>query len=295
MNRYRPIVAGFILAAVLPCLAASREPRLFAWEMVIDSADSSAVRIPTGVAAGSNTELAVADADGNRLVVFGFSGTEWTMTKTVQLPGTPLAVAHDGITYLVSLREGKGLMAVEGEQYLLRPVSLPSGSIPGRVAGIPGGGFLVHDTVGHQVLSLDRAGKVGTGTPVEEGVAGLAASRGGGFFVSLPAESEIMHYDATGKPAGRWPVPSVEPVPAWPVSMVQIESDLVVLDRHGHRVVVFDPKHRVLGVGARRGWEPGLLLFPSALASFPDGRLVVADQMNGRIQVYKRIEEEPAP
>jgi hypothetical protein len=164
--------------------------------------------------------------------------------------------------------------------------------VAGAVAGISGGGFLVHDTAGHQVLNLTRGGKTERKTPVEAGVVGLAAASGGGFFVSLPVEGEILSYDATGKLSERWPVPPLEPVPAWPISMVQIEGDLLVLDRHGHRLVLFDSRNRVQGIGARRGWEPGLLLFPSGLAVFPDGRVAVADQMNGRVQIYKRIEEE---
>ncbi|MBD3866982.1 MAG: hypothetical protein IFK94_02565 [Acidobacteria bacterium] len=294
MNRRGMIACAVLLLACLPGALAAEEDRLFAFEVVVDNEDSSAVRKPTGVAAGSDTELAVVDAHDNRLLIFGFSGTEWTVQQTVNLPAVPLAIAHDGTRYLVSLREGMGLMAVEGTRHQLRPVSLPVGAVAGVVAGIPGGGFLVHDSAGHQVLTLTQAGKVEGGTPVQPGTVGIAATRSGGFFVSLPASGEILSYDATGKQTGRWAVPAVEPVPAWPVSMVQIEGDLIALDRHGHRLVQFNSKNQFQGIGARRGWEPGLLLFPVALTAFPDGRVAVADQMNGRIQIYRRIEEEPA-
>jgi len=293
MKRTGMFLNAILLMALLPGAAVADDTRLFTWDQVVDSEDSSAIRKPTGVAAGSDTELAVVDAHDNRLIVFRFSGTEWTLQQTVKLPAVPLSVAHDGTRYLVSLREGKGVMAVEGERHQLRPVSLPVGSVAGSVAGIPGGGFLVHDAAGHQVLNLGRDGKVAGGTAVPAGVAGLAHSRGGGFFVSLPAGGEILRYDATGKEAERWSVPAVEPVPAWPVSMVQIEGDLVTLDRHGHRMVLFNSKNQFLGIGARRGWEPGLLMFPVALTAFPDGRVAVADQLNGRVQIYHRLEEEP--
>ncbi len=293
MNRPGLIVAAILLPAAMAAMAAE-DVRLFAWDAVVDGKDSNAVRTPTGVAAGSDSELAVIDAHGNRMILFGFSGTAWIEKQTVDLPGTPLAVAHDGTRYLVSLREGLGLMAVEGLGHTLRPVPLPAGAIAGVVAGIPGGGFLVHDTAGHQVLNLSRDGKVEGGTPVEAGVVGLATARGGGFFASIPAAGEILSYSANGNLSDRWSVPSWEPVPAWPVSMVSIEGDLIVLDRHGHRLVVFDSKHRFQGTGARRGWEPGQLLFPAAVTAFPDGRIAVADQMNGRLQIYRRIEEEPS-
>jgi hypothetical protein len=292
MIRHGLLVAAICLMAVQPFAHAAEEARLFAWEMIVDSEDSAAVQIPTGVAAGSDSELAVIDVQDNRMTLFQFSGVEWTVKRTVELAGAPLAIAHDGTRYLVSLRGGQGLVAVEGPNHTLRPVSLPVGAVAGALAGISGGGFLVHDTAGHQILHLTREGKAERMTPVQAGVVGLAAASGGGFFVSLPAEGEILTYDATGKLSERWPVPPWAPVPAWPVAMVQFEGDLIVLDRHGHRLALFDSRNRLQGIGARRGWEPGLLLFPAGLAVFPDGRVVVADQMNGRVQIYKRIEEE---
>ena len=109
MNRLGLIVAALLLLSFLPGLYAAGEPRLFAFDVVVDSEDSTAVRTPTGVAAGSDSELAVVDAHDNRMILFGFSGTEWIEKQTVDLPGTPLAVAHDGTRYMVSLREGRGL------------------------------------------------------------------------------------------------------------------------------------------------------------------------------------------
>lgn len=293
MNRSGMLICAALLLSFLPAASAAEDARLFSFDVIVDSEDSNTVRIPTGIAAGSDAELAVVDAHENRLILFGFTGTEWTEQQTIKLPAVPLDIAHDGTQYLVSMRGGRGLIAVEGSRHQLRPVSLPVGAVAGVVAGIVGGGFLVHDTSGHQVLKLTADGKVAGATPVETGVVGLAASRGGGFFASRPATGEILLYDATGKLANRWSVPSVEPVPAWPISMVQVDGDLVTLDRHSHRLVVFDSKHQLLGIGARRGWEPGLLLFPAAVAAFPDGRVAVADQSNGRVQIYARIEEGP--
>jgi hypothetical protein len=186
-------------------------------------------------------------------------------------------------------------MAVEGPQHTLRPVALPGDAVAGAVAGIPGGGFLVGDVAGKQVLRLDRAGKVEGAVPVEAGFTGLTASRAGGFLLAYPASASIRVYDAGGNEAGRFEVPGVEPVPAWPVDLVEIDGDLVVLDRHGHRMVAFDSGNRVIGIGGRRGWEPGLLWFPSALAAFPDGRVAVADQLNGRVQIYRRVEDQKEP
>ena len=293
MNRHLSFMAAVLLLVSSQMVFATDNTRRFAFEAVVDSEDSATIRIPMGVAAGSDTELAVVDAHENRLIIFQFTGTEWIEKTKISLAGPPRAIGHDGNRYLVSMREGRGLIAVEGERHTLRPIFPPDGVVPGDVAGIPDGGFLVHDTAGDQVLKLDRSGKVEASWKVEAGIVGLATARSGGFYTSIPVPGEIVRYDARGELAGRWPVPPAAPVPAWPVALVQIDGDLVTLDRHSHRILSFDSKGQLVGTGARRGWEPGLLLFPSAVAAFPDGRIIVADQMNGRVQIYRKIEVDP--
>jgi tripartite motif-containing protein 71 len=70
---------------------------------------------------------------------------------------------------------------------------------------------------------------------------------------------------------------------------------MVIVDRHGARLVVLDAEGRIEGLGSRRGRDPGLLLFPAGITALPDGRLAVADQGNGRIQIFHRIKEESVP
>ena len=96
MKRTGMFLNAILLMALLPGAAVADDTRLFTWDQVVDSEDSSAIRKPTGVAAGSDTELAVVDAHDNRLIVFRFSGTEWTLQQTVKLPAVLLSVAHDG-------------------------------------------------------------------------------------------------------------------------------------------------------------------------------------------------------
>ena len=65
-------------------------------------------------------------------------------------------------------------------------------------------------------------------------------------------------------------------------------SSLVVVDRHAGRLLELDANGQLTGVGARRGWEPGLLLYPAGAARLPDGGVVVADEGNGRTQFFRR-------
>jgi DNA-binding beta-propeller fold protein YncE len=82
----------------------------------------------------------------------------------------------------------------------------------------------------------------------------------------------------------------VDPVPAWPSGLAVAPGGTVyVADRHGHRLLVLDAAGRPTGVGSRKGWEEGLVLFPAGLALLPDGTLLVADEGNGRVQAFAPV------
>jgi DNA-binding beta-propeller fold protein YncE len=102
--------------------------------------------------------------------------------------------------------------------------------------------------------------------------------------------------DAGGEVEEEWDVPGLTPVPAWPTALaVDSLGNLFVVDRHGGRVVVMDSRGRERGFGGRRGWTEGLLLFPTSIALIPDGRVAVADQGNGRVQVFSASFGEDSP
>ena len=115
-----------------------------------------------------------------------------------------------------------------------------------------------------------------------------AAGRGGDFFAALPHRGEVVHYGPAGGETGRWTVPGVNPSPAWPVGLAATSGgELMVLDRSGGRGVVFDVGGTIQGTGAREGWDAGLLRYPSGLTLCPGGLIAVADQGNGRVQLFR--------
>jgi hypothetical protein len=65
---------------------------------------------------------------------------------------------------------------------------------------------------------------------------------------------------------------------------------VVVVDRHSGRLLVLDVAGTVIGMGSRQGWEPGLLMFPAGITRLSDGTLAVADEGNGRVQVFRRTD-----
>jgi hypothetical protein len=106
----------------------------------------------------------------------------------------------------------------------------------------------------------------------------------------------VLRFDAEGQRTSEWKLPADGPVPAWPSALaLEPGGELYVLDRHAGRILLLDNEGRAFGVGSRRGWEPGLLRFPGALTRIEDGRLLVADEGNGRVQLFRRTDRSAAP
>ncbi|MGB5878581.1 MAG: hypothetical protein WBH85_01010, partial [Thermoanaerobaculia bacterium] len=119
----------------------------------------------------------------------------------------------------------------------------------------------------------------------------LAATAAGGFLAAVAAQGAVLYFDANGELSATWHLPASGKIPAWPVGLaVEPGGDVVVVDRHAGRLLVLDATGRVVGLGSRKGWEPGLLLYPADLVRLPNGHLLVADEGNGRAQVFRRVD-----
>jgi hypothetical protein len=291
----RRIVATVAVGLCLPVLVAQTSaPRVMTWETSIRGEKEATLHWPVAIAAASANEIAVADVSEPRLVVFHRTPTTWKVARTVKLPATPLDVIHDGERYVLSLRQAPGLLAVEGADYRLRNLAVPQRTVPGVLAEGPSGSILVHDAAGERVLLLHAGGEFEVIGPVAGNVTGLTSTPGGGFIAAFAAEAAVVRYGANGDEIGRWAIPGDGPVPAWPTDVaVHTGGDLVVVDRHNARLLVLDAGGRIVGQGARSGWDAGLLRFPTGLARLADGRFVVADTGNGRVQIFALPDEEP--
>lgn len=275
-------------AGAVPASAQSNLPRILAPEESLRGTEDQELRWPVATAAASAEEIAVADAFVRRLFVFRTVGASWRLDRVAELPGTPAGLAHDGRRYVASLRGEQGLIALEGPQLLQRRIGLPRGVVPGALAARRDGGLLVYDLAGGKVIELDAGGAPTRELVVAGRVSALAPEPGGGFYAAVGEQATILSYDAEGGLAAEWRLPDEGPVPAWPAGLAaEPGGGLIVVDRHAGRILLLDDEGRAVGTGSRRGWEPGLLLYPSSVTRLPDGRLLVADRGNGRVQLFR--------
>ncbi len=289
MSRTAVTLAVLLLSAAVPASAQRPAPRFLAPDTVIQGERDSELRWPVAVASASAIELAVADAGDPRLVIFAATGSAWKVERQVPLEAPPVDVVHAGGRYVVALRRA-GLVTLEPPGCTPRAVELPAAAVPRALAATAGGGLLVYDAAGERVLALDAGGELRGETRVTGRLTALAAAAGGGFFAALVEQGEVRRYGPDGRLLSAWTVPGEGPVPVWPAGLVaEAGGGVLVVDRHAGRIVALDAAGQLVGVGSRRGWDAGRLRFPAGMARLGDGRLAVADQGNGRVQIFRRL------
>jgi len=307
------VLTGALALGLVPLTAQAQlrsagAERIFVFEQDLAAAQSEGeledIRWPVAVAAAGEDELAVADIYGPRLLIFPRAGIEWRLDRVLALSAPPAALVRDGDRYVLALRGERTLTSFEGADLLLRRIPLPAGVVPGALAtrataSATAGDrseLLVYDIAGERVLTIAPDGGRGSGrpggVPVDGRVTALAPAAGGGFYAAVAQSGEVRRYDSQGALDATWTLPVTGPVPPWPVALVaEPGGDLLAVDRHGHQLVVFAADGSLEGLGSRRGWEPGLLLYPAGAALLADGRYAVADQGNGRVQIFRRIDK----
>lgn len=279
-----------VTVASLPSAAQLAGKPLLVFEDEIRGTEEQDIRWPVAVASGGPDELAVADAHTPRLLLFRRTGGAWKLAGAAGLPAAPAGLAWDGGRYVLSLRGEGRLLAVEGDNLVLRNVPLPRGTVPGPIDGRLSGGLVVYDLAGGRVLRLEPDGELEEALPVDGRVTALAAAPGDGFFTAVGEAGTVRRHGADGSVEESWTVPTETPAPAWPAGLAaEPGGDLLVVDRHNDRVLVFRVGGTMAGFGSRRGWEPGLIRYPSDVTLVGDGEVAVADQGNGRVQVYQRL------
>ena len=280
-------------ATAVPAAGQQTVSTLFAFDQALTGKETAPLRWPTAVASGKLDEIAVADAAGPSLEIFrNVGGAEgWVVERSIELPGPAYSLSCGAERYLLSTRQPGVLLTVSRPDYALRQMALPGRITPGAAICLADGQIVVHDLAAGRLVVLDNALAVRASVEMTDAVSALAAGPGGGFYAALPGAGEVRRYGANGEQLAVLAVPGLDPAPAWPVGLiVEDNGQIVVADRHGGRLLVLETSGRWIGSGSRRGWEPGLLRFPADIVRLPDGSVAVADQGNGRVQLFRRLE-----
>lgn len=274
---------------------AAKSPVVLAWESAFYGPEDDAIRTPVTLASAAADEMVVADLDPPALRVFRKKEGRWSQERKLRLPTAPYALVAQDARYVASLRGDGALYALERESWGLRRISLPRGAFAASLAAQGPDGILALDQASHRVLRLSGAGELLGSLDVDEDLRALLPTPGG-FLGLLPARSLALRYSWGGGEPTPLPLSGAAPRDAWPASAIAAASGgFWILDRHGGRILLVSEKWRVVGTGARRGWQEGLLYYPSAIAALGSERVAVADQGNGRVQIFRVVGDTEAP
>ena len=263
-------------------------PRTMTLEISLKGNEDDRLRWPVAVAAADEDHIAIADAWGPTLFLFRRVGASWSVDRTLELAGSPASMTWELDRYVLSLRHSSDLLTLEGPALEVGSIALDPQVVPGPVAAVRGGGLWLYDAATANVLRLDRSGQILASVAVDGTVTSLVDDGQGGFLATIGDQARVVRSDGQAGDLESWSLPAQGPVPAWPVGIaLQPAGRGVVLDRHNGLLLVFDREGHWLGLGSRQGWDPGLLRYPAGLARLPNNSLLVADQGNGRAQIFR--------
>ena len=286
---------------------------------------------PMGAAWSKDGErILVADAGNNRVVVFDRRGRfirefgRFGVAKP--LPGVPatwdpgelnyptdVAVDDDDNVYVADFYNDSVSVFTEKGRFLRRfpdpGVGAGKGSSGAGGAGIAVtavavDGDLVYATDTYQVFVFTRDGKFvrqfgkpGAALGSLDHPNGVTVTDDGEVIVSDSNNSRLVSYSPRGQPlwktggrlsTGMEPESEIEFV--LPRGVTSGDGTIVVSDALSHQLVVLDKSGAVTGRHGARGTEPAEFNFPNDV-DWSDGRYVVADRENNRVQVVRLVPE----
>ncbi|WP_242343967.1 6-bladed beta-propeller [Anaeromyxobacter terrae] len=294
------------LARLLPDPQA-QAPIAPAWRRALDAvlglerrAPDAGLRRPFGVLAVDGEETLVADPDLARVVRVGGRGTQRTVEckgrawsapfALARAPSGELLVADAGAAVVVRISPD-GRCAELGAGRLERPTGVAATADRIYVADPPR----------HEVVALSAAGEVvarmggrGAGDGQLSFPTAVAVAPDGTLLVVDALNFRISRFSPDGRWLGAFGEAGDEGgALARPKGIaVDREGRVYVSDAQRDVVLVFSPAGALEYALGASGEGPGRFVHPAGLA-VAGNRLLVADSLNGRVQVFELIGEAP--
>ncbi len=287
--------AALLLPAVLPAAEGVKFRHVAS---VYADAKGLPLRDPQGVECGGKAHaLLVADTGNGRVVRYDYldgavkGGTEIKVPEAT----APLRAQADskGVVYILDGKKRRiALVSPEGRfMKYLDPEGLPAPGafVPKSFRIDPDDNIYLLDILSERVVVLDPAGKHVRQIPFPEKygfISDLAVDRSG---TVLLVDSVGAGVYAAAKDAKSFsPVAKdMKEYMNFPTSIATDARGRIFLgDRNGAGVVILGRDGSFVGRQLSRGWKDGLLQYPADVCVAEDGDVFVADQGNGRIQVF---------
>jgi sugar lactone lactonase YvrE len=255
---------------------------------------------PAALAVDANDNVFVVDRAANRVQIFDALGvlqTSWGAAGSG--PGrfnAPSGIAIDaaGAVYIADRDNDRIQKLTAGGV----PVDAwgSTGSAPGEFDGPVGlatdaaGRIYVADSRNHRVQRfssrgavLDTWGDVGTGLGALSLPLDVAVASDGTIYVADSGNSRIAVFAADGGYIAGWPTPEH----STPAALALLpDGHIAVADAANDRVIIFNQSGVVVDEWAGLASSEAALELPLGIAADTEGRVLVADFGNARVQIY---------
>jgi sugar lactone lactonase YvrE len=294
----RTLIGAALLAASVASVLAGPVRLRPSPTPLYDGGAGFALRAPEGVACAEDT-LVVADGGNGRLIRFSVAGDDLNPVQVVQIPEIPYPVG-------VQIAGDGSLWVLDGRSHRLGRV-MPDGSFGGRLGLAeeqgrsmvpkafrlgPDDSFWILDVRGRRVRVYGAAGTEAREIAFPESLrfaSDLAVDASGAVFVLDSVGHRVY---SAGQAED-----TLEPISAdlsedlaFATNITLDErGNLYLADQNGGGVVVLGRDGSFGGRQATWGWKSGMLRYPAGLCVL-NGRLVVADRGNNRVQIFTILE-----
>jgi len=258
------------------------------------------LRFPEGVACNEKYFF-VADTGNTRLLRYTYD--DEMVTPDAEFPlekGYPINVEVDskGDLYFLDGKDHRiGIVSPTGElKGFLEPKSLPSSVdiFPRSFKLDDNDNFFILDLFSARVLVLDSEGQFLRQIPFPQDAgffSDVAVDKQGNIFLldgvraivySAPKDGD--HFSAL--------TDSLKEYMNFPTSMAIAETGSIFLvDQFGSGLALVAQDGTFLGRKLGMGWKESLLFYPTSVCVTKQGKIVIADRSNSRVQVFTLVEK----
>jgi len=297
MKRYLMIMACLILATASSGHAADQVKFKFLSEATVDAKGAPLIH-PEGVVCTTNSSVVVADTGNARLVRYTLVNDELkdgAELKFQQVPYPIRARANSKGELFVLDGKIRTIFRIGADGTLigsLDPASIPppANFEPRSMAIDRSDTIYILDVYGERILVLDPTGKYQRQVPLPKGdgfFSDLNVDSRGNMFLVDSLNGQVFKA-AKDAPAFQVIAKGLE---AYLYFGVNIETDkqgrIFLLDQNEGAVILLGQDGSFQGRYLTIGWKKGQLYYPSQGCMTEDGKFVVADRNNNRVQLFQ--------
>ena len=254
---------------------------------------------PEGVASGEKSLLVIGDTGNDRLVRYTFQNGNLKGGSEIKIPQLSNPIR-------VQINSKGEIFALDGKKHRIVRLS-PEGTFKNYVdpEGIPSPSAFVSKSFGidrsDNIYLLDIfTGRVLVLNPEGKFQRQIAFPKEYGFFSDLSVDSKgsillidcvkAMVFSAAKDSNSFSPLTkSLREYSDFPTSITNSKGTIYIVDEDGGGIVILGADGTFVGRQLSKGWNEGLLYFPSQIYVNERGEIFIADRGNSRVQIFTLV------